>query len=60
MPITDKKILVVDDEPNIMEVVKSYLEKSGYEVVVAFTGSEALERFEKTNPALVVLDLMLP
>jgi DNA-binding response OmpR family regulator len=60
MPVIVKKILVVDDETNIVEVVKSYLEKSGYEVVVAFTGSEALEQFEKTNPALVVLDLMLP
>ena len=60
MPVAVKKILVVDDEPNIVEVVKSYLEKNGYEVVVAFTGSEALDLFEKTNPVLVILDLMLP
>lgn len=60
MPITDRKILVVDDEPNIVAVVKSYLQNSGYEVAEAFTGSEALELFEKTNPSLVILDLMLP
>ncbi len=60
MPVAVKKILVVDDEPNIVEVVKSYLEKSGYEVAEAFTGSEALDLFEKINPVLVILDLMLP
>ncbi len=43
-----------------MEVVKSYLENSGYAVYEAYNGLEALERFEKVNPSLVVLDLMLP
>ncbi len=60
MPVIDKKILVVDDEPNIVAVVKSYLEKSGYEVMGAFTSNEALDLFEKVNPVLVILDLMLP
>ncbi|MGI6227575.1 MAG: response regulator transcription factor [Peptococcales bacterium] len=55
-----KKILVVDDEEKIVEVVKSYLEHSGYMVFSAFSGKEALELFEKENFSLVVLDLMLP
>lgn len=55
-----KKILVVDDEPKIVEVVKSYLEQSGYEVFEAYNGKQALEIFEKIAPGLVVLDLMLP
>ncbi|NJD03720.1 MAG: response regulator transcription factor [Ruminiclostridium sp.] len=55
-----KKILVVDDEPKIVEVVRSYLEKSGYIVSEAYGGKKALEIFEKVNPALVILDLMLP
>lgn len=55
-----KKILVVDDEIKIVEVVKSYLEKSGYSVCEAYTGREAMDKFEKENPALIILDLMLP
>ena len=55
-----KKILVVDDEKKIVEVVKSYLEHSGYEVYEAYNGKQALQMFEKTDPSLVVLDLMLP
>lgn len=54
------KILVVDDEEKIVEVVKSYLEHAGYEVYTANNGKQALEMFEKVSPALVVLDLMLP
>lgn len=54
------KILVVDDEAKIVEVVKSYLENSGYQVVEAYNGKEALEQFEQEKPALVILDLMLP
>lgn len=54
------KILIVEDEEKIAEVVKSYLEKNGFKVFCAYNGSEALELFEKVNPRLVVLDLMLP
>jgi DNA-binding response OmpR family regulator len=58
---TDKqKILVVDDEPKIVEVVKSYLENSGYQVFEAENGKQALEIFEKVHPSLVILDLMMP
>lgn len=54
------KILVVDDEVKIVEAVKAYLENSRYQVFTAFDGEEALKQFEKVNPDLVVLDLMLP
>lgn len=55
-----QKILVVDDEVKIVEVVKSYLENSGYQAIEAYNGKEAMEKFEQLNPALIVLDLMLP
>ncbi|MDN5277360.1 MAG: hypothetical protein PWR01_1325 [Clostridiales bacterium] len=55
-----KKILVVDDEVKIVEVVKSYLESRGYPVDVAYSGKDALDKFEKVNPCLIILDLMLP
>jgi DNA-binding response OmpR family regulator len=53
-------ILVVDDEAKIAEVLKSYLEKEGFRVVCAFSGSEALRQFDRDAPVLVILDLMLP
>lgn len=55
-----KKVLVVDDEPKIVEAVVAYLENSGYETIVAFDGEKALSLFEKRNPDLIILDLMLP
>jgi DNA-binding response OmpR family regulator len=54
------KILVVDDEPNIIELAKLYLEREGYEVEGAANGSDALSRQSANNPDLIVLDLMLP
>jgi DNA-binding response OmpR family regulator len=54
------KILVVDDEPNIREVVSLYLRRDGHAVVAAADGEEALELYRQTRPDLVVLDLMLP
>lgn len=56
----DTKLLVVDDEPNIIELNRMYLEGAGYQVVTARTGPEALDRFRSERPDLVVLDLMLP
>lgn len=56
----NKTILVVDDEVKITEVVKSYLENSGYQVMCAYNGTQALGLFDKLSPALVILDLMLP
>ena len=54
-----KTILVVDDERNIVELVRLYLEKEGYTVVAASDGEQALIQYERTDPDLVVLDLML-
>ncbi len=54
------KILVVDDEPNIREVVGRYLRREGYVVVPAADGEEALRLYRRERPGLVVLDLMLP
>ncbi len=54
------KILVVDDDKNICEVIKMYLENSGYHVKVANDGREAQEAFSNYKPDLVLLDVMLP
>ena len=56
----DATILVVDDEPNIVELNRMYLENAGFRVIAARTGAEALMRFEHDHPDLIVLDLMLP
>lgn len=55
-----KKILVVDDEKPISDIVKFNLNKEGYEVFTAYDGEEALEKVEEVNPDLIILDLMLP
>ena len=55
-----KRVLVVDDELPIAEVVGTYLRLAGYEPLCVASGSEALEVFESARPALVILDLMLP
>ncbi|MBA2906316.1 response regulator transcription factor [Clostridium saccharobutylicum] len=54
------KILVVDDEQNILDVVKAYLEKEDFEVITAMDGEMALNIFNEQNINLIVLDLMLP
>ncbi|MFR9240207.1 MAG: response regulator transcription factor [Clostridium baratii] len=55
-----ENILVVDDEYKIVEVIKVYLEKSGYNVITAFNGIDAIKEYENNNIDLVILDLMLP
>lgn len=55
-----KKILVVDDEKPISDIVKFNLTKEGYEVYTAYDGEEALEKVEEVEPDLILLDLMLP
>ena len=55
-----KRILVVDDEPNVCELVQLYLEKEGYRVYLAHDGQEALDMIFSRTPDLIVLDLMLP
>ncbi len=54
------KILVVDDEKNILKLYKAELEDEGYNVVTANSGKEALEVFQQENPDLVTLDIMMP
>ena len=54
------KILIIDDEPNIIELVKLYLTREGFSVESAKNGADGLSMLEKTNPDLVILDIMLP
>jgi two-component system alkaline phosphatase synthesis response regulator PhoP len=54
------KILVVDDEKKLVDLIKGYLEQEGYSVLTAFDGPSALQIARSANPELVVLDLMLP
>ena len=55
-----KKILVVDDDKNICELLNLYLKKEGYEVVFAYDGSEAVTVAKAENPNLILLDVMMP
>lgn len=55
-----RKILVVDDDPKTVNIIKMYLESEGFQVVMAHTGSAALELARTQRPTLIVLDLMLP
>ena len=54
------KILVADDEPNIVRLLRLYLRNEGYDIVAASDGREALDRFHSESPDLVLLDLMMP
>lgn len=58
--IMDKKILVVDDEKPIADILEFNLKKEGYDVHCAYDGNEALEMVEELNPDLILLDIMLP
>ena len=60
MSLSDPKILVVEDEPNQVELIEFNLNSEGYEVVVARDGEEALNLAEEENPDLILLDWMLP
>ena len=59
-PQMGSKILVVDDDPNVVELVRLYLERDGYEVLTANDGETGLEMAIEEQPILIVLDLMLP
>ena len=56
----NRRIVVIDDERSVQDVVRGYLERDGYLVYVAGNGKEGLALAERVNPALIVLDLMLP
>ena len=55
-----KKILIIDDEKPISDIIQFNLNKEGYETITAFDGREALKKFEEESPDLIILDLMLP
>lgn len=57
---SNKKVLVVDDEPDTLELVKLVLESGGFETLLAASGTQALEQIERTRPDLVLLDIMMP
>lgn len=53
-------ILVVDDDPSSLDIVRTYLESQGYTVVTATDGQDALAKLEEVQPALILLDVMMP
>lgn len=55
-----KTIMVVDDEPDIRETVKIILEKNGYKVITAVNADECLKKLKTENPALILMDIMMP
>ena len=55
-----EKVLVVDDDPNICDVLMMYLENEGYSVILSYDGEEALVKFNALKPDIVLLDVMLP
>lgn len=55
-----KKILIVEDEPNIVVPLQFIMKETGYEVTVAFSGEEAVDAIARTKPDLILLDIMLP
>lgn len=55
-----KKILIVDDEADIIEILQFMLESNGYECIKAFDGEEGLKLAREANPDLIILDVMMP
>ena len=55
-----KKVLVIDDEKDVVTYLKTFLQKNHYEVLVAFDGDEGLKVAEKEQPDLITLDIMMP
>ncbi|BAQ63522.1 response regulator transcription factor [Geminocystis sp. NIES-3709] len=58
--IPSKKLLLIDDDPNLILLVKDYLEFNGYEVLTASQGMEAIKILEKETPDLIICDVMMP
>ena len=58
--MNDEKILLVDDEPDIIEFLGYNLTKEGFDVLIATSGSEAIEVAKKNKPDLIILDVMMP
>ncbi len=55
-----KKILIADDEPDILEIIQFNLQQEGYEVITAKNGDEAIDKAKKNSPDLIILDIMMP
>lgn len=55
-----KKILVVDDEPDFLKMIRMRLEASNYEIITAFNGGEVLDKIRTDNPDAVLLDILMP
>jgi len=55
-----KKILIVDDEPDVVAVIKFTLETRGFEVITAYDGDEGLNKAKRENPDLIILDVLMP
>ena len=55
-----KKVLIADDEPDILEIINYNLSKEGYEVYNAKDGNEAIEKAMQLHPDLIILDIMMP
>lgn len=56
----DEKILIVEDEPNVVVPLQFIMKENGYDVTVAFSGEEAVEAITESKPDLILLDIMLP
>ncbi|MFZ1307333.1 MAG: response regulator transcription factor [Ferruginibacter sp.] len=57
---TVKKILIADDEPDILEIIQYNLQNEGYEVITAKNGNEAIDQAKRSMPDLIILDIMMP
>jgi two-component system alkaline phosphatase synthesis response regulator PhoP len=60
MDIRSRKVLIADDEPDILEILKYNLQREGYQVMTAKDGDEAIEKAKMFHPDLIVLDIMMP
>lgn len=58
--MSNQRVLVVDDDKNICELIRLYLEKEGFSVVLAYDGQSAIDLFKENTPSVVLLDVMLP
>lgn len=60
MKNTKNTVLIVDDEKNICELIRLYVEKEGYDAIIANDGGSAVEKYKQSQPDIVLLDIMLP